>query len=479
MGLISMAASTVSSAAVEVYPAPPDHRWLSGRYSVEVRQDGKNQDSFVYESTNPFHWVHQPMGDSNHWTTFSFDGSIEVVVTLPPGHPIQSAKILPLAHGIAPIVEGQKIRFRLDRPRQLVVEVNGDRKNPLFVFAKEPEADLPDFTAANVIDFSKKPTRHNDSDKPNVLYFPPGEYDLVEMGYDLNKGFPLDEGDVVYLAGGAVVHGAFSSHAPNVTVRGRGVISGAKWMWVRKRYLDAGIEWNYGRYREVAVYLHGPGAKVEGITFTDPVHFCLSTGDDSHVRGVQFFGWWYTTDGVRAGDRSIVEDCFFKVNDDIVKVYCNDMIVRRCIIWQQTNGAPFQFTWNLRDPVRGVRVSDIVIVASEVVSDRELMGNRAVVNSRLNMGADISDFVFENIRIEGDIYRVLGLHIGQSGTISNITLRNIEVTGRIRYFNYLNATGGSISYITLENIRVNGQRLRNLDEFILVERGPVSGVTFK
>jgi hypothetical protein len=202
-------------------------------------------------------------------------------------------------------------------------------------------------------------------------------------------------------------------------------------------------------------------------------------GDDSLVRGVQCFGWWYTTDGVRAGDRSVVEDSFFKVNDDVVKVYCNDMVVRRCLIWAQMNGAPFQFTWNLKDPVRGVRVSDIIIMASEVTSDRELMGNRAVVNSRLNMGAAISDFVFERIRIEGDVYRVLGLHIGQAGSIRDITLRDIEVTGRIKYFNYLNATGGTISDIKLENIRVAGQRLKTLDEFIVVERGDVSNVTLR
>jgi hypothetical protein len=141
------------------------------------------------------------------------------------------------------------------------------------------------------------------------------------------------------------------------------------------------------------------------------------------------------------------------------------------------NGAPFQFTWNLRAPVRGVRVSDCIIMASEVSSDRELMGNRSIVNSRLNMGAEISDFVFERIRIEGDVYRLLGLHIGQAGTIRDITLRDIEVTGRIRYFNYLNATGGAIHDIRLENIRVAGQRLRSLDEFIIVERGEVQRVS--
>ncbi len=475
-----LAAAHGACATLETHPRPADQRWLSGRYAVEVRQgDGPARTSPVYESTNPFHAAGQAMGEANHWTTFSFDGTVEVVVTLPAAIHPTSARVLPLVHGIGTRIEGRRIHLTLDRPLQLALEVNGDRRQPLFLFAKELERDRPDPDGPDVIDFSKRPAIHNDPTRPNVLYFPPGEYDLVELGYDLHRGFPLDAGDTVYLAGGAVVHGAFSSHAADVTVRGRGVISGARWRWVRERYEEAGVPWDYGKYREVAVYLHGPRATVEGVTFTDPVHFCVSTGDDSLVRGIQCFGWWYTTDGVRAGARSVVEDCFFKVNDDVVKLYHDDLVVRRCLIWAQMNGAPFQLTWNLRGPVRGARVSDIVVMASEVAGDRELSGNRAVVNSRLNLGADISDFLFERIRIEGDVHRVLGLNIGRAGTIRGLTLRDFEVTGRITYFNYLNATGGRIDDIRLERFRIGGRPVSSLDEFIIVTRGDVGAVTLE
>lgn len=475
-GLFRLAAAG-ACAAVDVYPGP-DLSLQSGRYAVQVTQDGRTAGSFVYESTNPFLWVHQPMGASNHWTTFSFDGTVEVTVTVPVSVRPRTVRILPVAFGLAAEISGQRIRFVLDRPRQLAVIVNDDRANPLFVFAKERERDLPDFTAANVIDFSRAPARPNDPDRPNVLYFPPGGYDLTALGHSLHDGFPLDAGDTVYLAGGAVVYGTFSARGPGVTVRGRGLISGAKWMWVRKRYEDAGLPWKFHEYREVAVYLHGGGRNVvEGITFTDPVHFCLSVDDDSVVRGVQCFGWWYTTDGVYAGARSVVEDCFFKVNDDHVKVYASDLQVRRCLFWQQSNGAPFQFTWNLRRPVRGVRVADCIVMASEVASDRALAGNRAVINSRLNQGAAITDFVFERLRIEGDIRCLLGLNIGEAGSISGVTLRDSEVTGRITHPNYLNATGGRIDTIRLENLRVAGRRIQSVAEFNLERVGEVGGVT--
>lgn len=477
--LLACALPPATRAVVETYPGP-DTALASSRYAVTVAQDGASRPSFVYESVNRFHWVHQPMGTSNHWTTFSFDDAIEVVVRRADGVAPLACEVLPRAAGVVAQIDGNAIRLRLDRPQQLAVLVDGDRANPLFVFAKERERDLPDFGAASVIDFSRHPARTNDPDRPNVLYFPPGVYDLTALGHDLHRGLPLDAGDVVYLAGGAVVYGTFSATGPGVTVRGRGIISGAKWMWVRKRHEDAGTPWDFHRLREVAVYLHGGGRNlVEGVTFTDPVHFCLSVDDDSVVRGVQCFGWWYTTDGVYAGPRSVVEDCFFKVNDDTVKLYASDLVVRRCRIWQQTNGAPFQLTWNLRRPVRGVRVSDCIVVASEVTRDREFSGNRSVINSRLNQGAAISDFGFENLRIEGDIHRVLGLNLGEAGSISGLTVRGLEVTGRVLNPGYLDATGGRIGEISLENVRVGGRRLQTMDEFPLRTRGEIGPVTIR
>ena len=479
--LVACAANT--RAEVITYPAPADVRYTSGRYSITVNPTDDRAAplaSFVYQSQNPFTRNHQLIGRSNHWTTFSFSGSVTVTVTAHDRAAIRSCVIRPTAYGIPVEVAGRTVRFTLDRPRQVCVELDGERTDPLFVFAKELETDLPDLTATNVIDFGKSPAVHNDPKKPNILYFPPGEYDLVAMGYDRHHGFPLDAGDIVYLAGGAIVHGCFGSTGERVTVRGRGIISGAKWRWVRQRYEEANIPWSYAKYREIAVYLHGGGHNViEGITITDPVHFCTSVADDSTVRGIQCFGWWYTTDGVFAGERSVVEDCFFKVNDDIIKVYSTDMQVRRCVIWQQNNGAPFQFSWNHTKPVQGVRVSDCIIMASEVTADRQLMGNRSVFNCRLNKGAALSDYRFENIRIEGDIYRLLGLNIGEAGSIRGVTLRNIEVTGRIQYFNYLNATAGKISDIAIENLTLAGTPARTLDEFIVVTRGDVSGVTIK
>ncbi len=457
------------------YPAP-DYSYLSGRYTVTLRQGDQVLDSFVYESANPFKEVHQPMAHSNHWTTFSFSGEVEVVVTAHLERSVEAASIRPHAYEIPCKIEGKKISFKLDRPRQVAVSINDNRDNPLFIFAKEIESDIPDPDSPDVLNFAEEPERHREENRPKTLYFPPGVYDLVEIGYDMNKGFPLREGETVYIAGGAVVYGAFSApdEADHITVRGRGVISGDRYMWVRRRYEEANIPWSYSKYREIAVYLHGQYNKVEGITFTDPVHFCVSVGDNAHVSGIQCFGWWYTTDGVRAGKRSLTENCFFKCNDDFVKVYHDDMVVKNCVFWQQVNGAPFMMSWNLTEPVSGVRVSDCIIMACEVTNDRVWSTNRAVFCCRQLHGADMSDFVFENILIEGDIYRLIGMRIGQAGSLSNITMRNVEVTGRMLNTNQLNAEVGSISGIRVENLTVEGKPITTPEELMLETRGNVS-----
>ena len=61
-------------------------------------------------------------------------------------------------------------------------------------------------------------------------------------------------------------------------------------------------------------------------------------------RNLKMISWWFSTDGVSLGEHGLVEDCFFKVNDDALKLYHGDTTVRRCVIWQMENGAPFQIS---------------------------------------------------------------------------------------------------------------------------------------
>ena len=54
------------------------------------------------------------------------DGAVDVEVVSQ--RPVETVAIRPAARGIQPQVEGNRIRFRLDTPQQIVVEVNGRHK---------------------------------------------------------------------------------------------------------------------------------------------------------------------------------------------------------------------------------------------------------------------------------------------------------------------------------------------------------------
>jgi hypothetical protein len=43
-------------------------------------------------------------------------------------------------------------------------------------------------------------------------------------------------------------------------------------------------------------------------------------------------GWYFNTDGVCTGYNGLVEDCFFKLNDDAVKLYFSNMTFKNITV---------------------------------------------------------------------------------------------------------------------------------------------------
>ncbi|MDE6771075.1 MAG: endo-polygalacturonase, partial [Muribaculaceae bacterium] len=179
--------TTVSaSAKVVTYPAPEEAP-RNDAFSVEVRQDaGKWQPVDVYAIK-----VDKTEGCKHNVVltsvaTFDFDGTAEVrVVSNRQG--VKSCDVRPQSYAIAPAVSGDTITFTLDRPRQVSVEVNGDRFNNLQLFANPLDANAP----ANLKKWSRK--------KENI-YIGPGYHKLDTI-------MVVGSGKTVYIAGGAYVDG--------------------------------------------------------------------------------------------------------------------------------------------------------------------------------------------------------------------------------------------------------------------------------
>ena len=125
-------ATTSRAQELVTYPAPQGVE-MKQDFSVKVRLTGgewKDVDTYavkVDEVKNAKHNVRKAS-----LAYFDFNGEVEVEVTA--NETIETARVRPLSYEIVPQVEGCTLRFKLDRPRNLSVEVNGKIFSNLHLF---------------------------------------------------------------------------------------------------------------------------------------------------------------------------------------------------------------------------------------------------------------------------------------------------------------------------------------------------------
>lgn len=448
--ILSLAYSPLG-AEVWVYPAPsPDFR--SPEYRVTVIQGGRREDSFVYAHACQDEKLRDRMTDWNHWTTFSFSDAVTIEVTrLRPDSHAAGATVLPSARGLHPVSlsdDPRTVRFELTRPAKLFVRFPDAAENPLFVFADAPEQDIPK------------------REDPNVIWFEAGRVT------DIGERFSIKSGQTAYIPGGAYVRGTITAEsASRVTIRGRGVLSG---LGYARRPNVAGIPFN-------TVMFNGPGTDqlVEGITITNPQHFCLLSRGRFTVRNVKLFGWWHQTDGWGGGDDSSISDSFLKVNDDGVKFYGRNQIARDLVIYQQVNGAPFQLGWGGDGQCATHCIAEnIDVVACEAADKIQREGNQAFLNLRNQSARSVIDGVtLRHLRVDSDLPMLLGL-IQVKGTVRNLRFEDVVVHGKMNGRNFLRTEGdGAISGIVWKNVRLQGQPVSSASDTQWSTTGQVAPVT--
>ncbi|MDB4614231.1 hypothetical protein OAH18_00935 [bacterium] len=417
--------------SVETYPRP-DGVAASDQYSVKVEQSGTQHESFVYlcnaqQKTN--------RSKTTSWTTFSFSGPVTVVVTRLKATTIKTCKILPSSYGIKPRIRGNSVTFELDRPRKISVEFDDEIVHPMLVFADPLETAKPD------------------QKDPKVMYYGPGLHEIGDQA--------IESGKTVYLAGGAYVKGRFkANNVKDVTIRGRGVLSGE--------------DYPKGKtYDHNLIYIQGQQTTrvlVEGLTLINsPLYNILIYGPRNTVRNVKMISWWFSTDGAYVEEHGLIEDCFAKVNDDAFKLYESNTTVRDCVIWQLENGAPFQISWNMPTDNSGFKVKNIDIIRMEHRSDQV---NLAAVDAIHGGNGHMSNYLFEDIRIENADWRLFYITLAkhefadrknEMGQISDLTFRNITATGSFQRKNVIKGWDAKhkVFNVTFENLKINGKYIRN------------------
>ena len=413
-------------ASVVTYPAPGGIE-SSPYYTVEITQNGKTHQPFVYISHAQLPKFNR--SKSTSYSIFSFDGPATIKVTKRNGS-FKKCNILPTSYGIIPETDGQSVTFHLEKPRKVSVEFDNDITHPLLLFADEPETDIPN------------------ANDPNVIYFGPGIHTPSEA-------ISPKAGQTVYLAGGSIVNAHITGkNASNVTIRGKGILNGRMFGHTHGRL----ILFDY----------NSENVTVKDITIVDaPGFYVTTTGNKTHIKNVNGLGWWFNTDGFSTGTNGLIEDCFIKCNDDAVKLYRSGTEVYRTTIWQMENGAPFQISWNMNSDNSGFIAKDCDIIHCDHFWDNT---NTAVFNAIHGGSGHMSNYLFEDIRVENCDFRFLSLQIRPNkhanaktlGKISNITFKNITVTTPnnkpLKRLNLIQGMGSehTISDITFENVTING-----------------------
>lgn len=513
-GLISTStlAASQNNPSVVTYPATKDinKAFKSSHFTVSLKQKGKEKNSFVYSERNSAHpgWsgALDYMQDANHWTNFSFQGSVDVKAQRLDKKKIKSCIVRPLSLGIKTRIEGNKCLFKISKPANMSVEIDEGKnitqnisdtgyitknivKHPLFIFANPLEGNRPT------------------SKGRGVVYFGPGIHKI-------GKGFKIPNNTQVYIAGGAYVIGnlvSAQSNPQNIIIRGRGILSGYNLKESKaeqKKWGNHAIDFSKGN--------KGKGLLIDGITITNPLRSCIVSYNPVTIRNVKLMSWSHRNDGIVGGNNSVIEDSFLKVMDDNLKIYYSNQIIRNNVIWQQTSGAVFKLAWNLNGKAQNNQVSNIDIIHSDVFNDYPLhepdrsdLSSKSAIFSAMGLRKNSvsQNNTFKNIRIEDKhllrlmSMRMVSTHILPTGektiwgdpnkksnkAINNLKFENISVAG-VPYKPstlYGNA-GGKINNISFTNLRVGNERIQSrsqlsskIDGTGLSTAGNVGGINFR
>lgn len=442
--LLFLISFIVKAQLITYPPSPnitPENKYIypSPYFEVELSQNGISKSDFVYCMT-PLHTTNN--SKSTSWINFSFEGKVKVRVKNIKNK-IDYLKVLPRNANIKINKENDSIAsFMISKPGHYSVEFEKGIfiDHPLLIFANPIEVNVPD------------------KDDPDVIYFEKGYHDIGENNV-------ITKGKTVYIEGGAYLMGQFQAEdVSNIKIKGRGIISGEQYTARTKNHMITMRNANH--------------IEMEGITMIHaPRYFVSLNGREHHLHNLKMMGWWFSTDGISAGDNTLIENCFFKVNDDAVKLYRNNTTVRNCVIWQLENGAPFMISWNGSKDFGNINVTDIDVIRVEHHWDNE---NLAVISAVHGGQANISNFLFEDIRIDNSKWRMFhlvtrpnrwGKWNPNKGSLSNFTFKNFEYYGEqeIKSLIMGHDEKHPVDNMFFEDIFIGGKKQEQLTDFLIID----------
>jgi hypothetical protein len=454
--------SSADTATVTTWPMPLTEKPFP-RYALRV-----NGVAVPVWSARVREEIHKPqdagythmLSGRTEWCGFArADVAGAATVEIEVDRPFAHAAVAPRSAAITPVVDARTIRFEMPTPQPLTVLLDGADVEPLHLFARRPETDLPE------------------PDAPDVIYFGPGEHwvDTIQV----------KSGQTVYFDGSAIVRAAlpagavgrqggvlnlFSYPGPvldlqgveDVRICGRGILDGTLLPHPARNLIR----------------LHSSrNVTIEGITLRNSPnwHLPIVDSEDITVAGLCGISGRLNSDGINcvSSRRIRVHDCFIRGHDDSFAVKATipgrpaaDIRYDRCVAWNDW-GFAFGVTYETRADISRVHYNNCDVIFarnwpigvhatdSGVVSD--VVFNRFTVD--YPQTAIAPEMSRQLIRIDNK--KDVWAKDDGIGTVGGIMLNEIDVRGAdipgisVRG----NDADHPITGVTFRGVTVNGKAL--------------------
>lgn len=369
---------------------------------------------------------------------FAFQGEVEISVTFTKGA-IETARIRPLSYGITPEIKGNTLTFKLNQPRNLSVEVNGDIFHNLHLFANPVYEQIPDKNA------------------PDVIYFGPGLHTLKD-----NK-LNVPSNTTVYIDGGAMVIGQIEfDKVENSRLLGHGIIEQSNRLPIRIAF--------------------SKNIKIDGVITSQ----CLTGGSDgvtiTNVKAISHVQWG---DGmnVMASNNVTFDRVFNRNSDDCTTIYgtrhgftggCKNIVMKNSTLWADIAHPILVGTHGNTDNPE--ILENIVYQNIDILDHKEAQLDYQGVMS-LNAGDSnlIRDVKFEDIRVEnfrqGQLLNIRVFFNSKYCTspgrgVENVLFKNINYQGAHSEVSVIEGYDDTrkVKNITFENLVLNGLKISDTME---------------
>lgn len=505
-----------------VYSDVPGLEQPGEYYKIRVRSNASNnewQECFVlvtrslYEYS-PENYFSLLEGWTHSYANIEMNSTVEVEIAKADGSPITKAAVHPTAKGSAVSITDGKAYFTMDKPALIAVDIDGQMDDhdtgrgpgavlydgppihAVSIFA-HPIFEKPDSTLASIKVVHPGESPPTDPGSFNTLYFAPGVHNI-------GKDYQVYKNKEYFIPGDAIVYGTFGNHdqdnGMNIHIFGVGTISGDSLKHPKfdpdfPGYPTADADPISGRPWKPISIIDADYTVVEGVCLANPAFHALSLPTNINdkkvttVRWAKVISWRGNGDGF--GNPHVVEDCFLRTQDDSFYAKGDR---RRCVIWNDANGAAFVMS-GIPDGFPIV-IEDCDIIYSRaswhlwsggrVFSGRPISGEG---NKKVNV-------LFRDIRIEDKRPTLQIFYVLSKNDISSSLLGNpIDEIGQswsgIKFQNIISAgksvvehpeifhgcTESPYSDWTFENFVIDGKLFTSLDDFAEVNEY-VTDITF-